>query len=207
MKAQRQADSVAAMTAQPKSAQALLPSVAKERLTNGVRSACVAGMKTRPNTDGALARVGQPEPSAVLLRGAAGERLAFGSRCARVAGMNRRVDTQIARGGGLVDLIWRRSRFGRSGVFNEGIVRDLSRQWAADRFSGSEISITVTAAPGSGKPRLLSKASYFSLPNQAGLLAEPPIERIFGTCNFWNISACIDVFNANNKEVIEHVNA
>ena len=100
MKAQRQADSVAAVAAQPISAHALLDGVAGERLTNGVRSASVAGMKTRPNTGGAVAVAGQPDPSAVLLRGAAGERLAFGSRCARVSGMSRRAGTQITRGGG-----------------------------------------------------------------------------------------------------------
>lgn len=32
-------------------------------------------------------------------------------------------------------------------MHTRGIIRDLSRQWAADRFSGSEISIAVPAAP------------------------------------------------------------
>ena len=44
MKAQRQADSVAAVAAQPMSAHALPGGIAVERLTNGVRSASVAGM-------------------------------------------------------------------------------------------------------------------------------------------------------------------
>ena len=102
MKAQRQArqaDSVAAVAAQPMSAHAPPGGVAGERLTSGVRSANVAGMKTRPNTDGALARVGQPVPSAVLLRGAAGERLTFGSRYAKVAGMNN-TEWHVNHGGG-----------------------------------------------------------------------------------------------------------
>ena len=97
MEAQRRAEGVAA---QPMSAHALLGGIAGERLTNGVRSASVAGMKRRPNTGGAVAGAGQPDTSAVLLRGAAGERLASGSRCARVSGMNKRADTQITRGGG-----------------------------------------------------------------------------------------------------------
>ena len=44
MKAQRQADSVAAVAAQPISAHALLRGVSREGLTSGVRSANVAGM-------------------------------------------------------------------------------------------------------------------------------------------------------------------
>ena len=44
MKAPKQADSVAAATAQPMSAHALLRDVSREGLTSGVRSANVAGM-------------------------------------------------------------------------------------------------------------------------------------------------------------------
>ena len=90
MKAQRQADSVAAVATQSMSARALLRGVSRERLTNGVRSASVAGMKTLPNTGGAVAVAGQPDPSAVLLRGAAGERSASGVRWASVAGLKKR---------------------------------------------------------------------------------------------------------------------
>ena len=97
MKAQRQAEGVAA---QPMSAHAVVRDVSREGLTNGVRSASVAGMKTQLNTGVAAAGVVQPEPSAVLPFGVAGERLVSGSRCARVAGMDRRADTQITRGGG-----------------------------------------------------------------------------------------------------------
>ena len=57
------------MAAQPISAHALPSGIAGERLTNGVRSASVAGMKTQLNTGGAAAGVVQPEPSAVLLSG------------------------------------------------------------------------------------------------------------------------------------------
>lgn len=96
MKTQRQAEGV---TAQPMSAHALLRGVSRERLTNGVCSASVVGMKTRLNSDGAAAGVVQPAPSAVLSCGAAVERLASGVRCARMSGMNRRTDTQITRGG------------------------------------------------------------------------------------------------------------
>ena len=169
------------------------------------RSAKVCGMETQRQADSVAVAVAQPMSHHALPGGIAGERLTNGVRCASVAGMNRLARTQITRG--LADLIWRRTRFVRSGVFNEGIVRDLSRQWAADRFSGSEMSITVTAAPGSGKLGLPANASYFSLLNQAGLLVEPPIEGIFDTCNFWNISACSDIFKVDNKEVIEYVNA
>ena len=123
MKAQRQVSGgVAAVVTQPMSAHALPGGIAGERLTNGVRSDSVAGMKTRSNTDGALAGMAQPEPSAVLLRGTAGERLAFGSRCARVSGMSRRAGTQITRGGGLADLIRRRTHFVRAGVCDGGLV-------------------------------------------------------------------------------------
>ena len=101
METQRQAPvGGAAMTAQPMYHHALPGGVAGERLTNGVRSASVAGMKTRPNTDGALAGMAQPEPSAVLSCGAAVERLASGVRCVSVAGMNRRDGRRITRGGG-----------------------------------------------------------------------------------------------------------
>ena len=92
------------MTAQPMSAHALLPGVAGEGLTNGVRSAKLVCMKTRPNTGGAVAGAGQPEPSAVLSCGSAVERLASGVRCASVAGMDRQPDTQITRGGGALLL-------------------------------------------------------------------------------------------------------
>ena len=44
MKAQRQANGVAAVAAQPMSAHALLRGVSREGLTNGVRYANVAGM-------------------------------------------------------------------------------------------------------------------------------------------------------------------
>ena len=44
MKAQRQAEVVAAVAAQPMSAHALLRGTAEERLTNGVHYANVAGM-------------------------------------------------------------------------------------------------------------------------------------------------------------------
>jgi len=44
MKAQRQADSVAAVVAQPMSPNALLRGVSREGLTNGVHYANVAGM-------------------------------------------------------------------------------------------------------------------------------------------------------------------
>jgi len=97
MKTQRQAEGV---TAQPMSAHSLLSGVSREGLTNGVRYASVAGMKTRLNLDGAAAGVFQPAPSAVLLNGVAGERLASGVLCARVSGMNRRAGKQITRGGG-----------------------------------------------------------------------------------------------------------
>ena len=99
MKAQRQADSVTAVAAQPMSDHALPGGVAVERLTSGVRSASVAGMKTLPNTGGAVAVAGQPDPSAVLLRGAAGERSASGVRSASVVGMSREL-TRKSRGGG-----------------------------------------------------------------------------------------------------------
>ena len=99
MKAQRQADSVAAATAQPMSAHALLRDVSREGLTNGVRCASVAGMKTQLNTGGAAAGVVQPEPSAVLSCGAARERLTSGVRFASVAGMSRE-PTRKSRGGG-----------------------------------------------------------------------------------------------------------
>ena len=100
MNAQRQAsDSVEAVVAQLMSACAVLSAVAKERLTNRVRSASVAGMKTRTSTGGAAAGVLQPAPSAVLLSGVAGERLASGVRCAKVAGMNKRAGTQNTGGG------------------------------------------------------------------------------------------------------------
>ena len=88
-----------------------------------------------------------------------------------------------------------------------GIVRHSSRLWRADRFVGAGISIAVAAVSANGKLGLLAKASYFSLFNQAGLLVKPPIEGIFDTCNFWDISECTDVFKVNNKEVIEYVNA
>ena len=65
----------------------------------------------------------------------------------------------------------------------------------------------MAAVPKSGKLGLPAKTSYFSLLNQAGLLVEPPTEGIFDTCNFWDISACTDVFDVNNKEVIEYVNS
>ena len=55
MKAPRQADSVAA---QPMSARALPGGIAGERLTNGVRCASVAGVKTQLNTGGAAAGCG-----------------------------------------------------------------------------------------------------------------------------------------------------
>ena len=100
MKAQGQAGSMAVAVAQPMSHHALPRGVSREGLTNGVRYASVAGMKTRPNTDGALAGMAQPELSAVLPCGAAVERLASGVRCARVSGMNRRAGIQITRGGG-----------------------------------------------------------------------------------------------------------
>ena len=99
MKAERQAGSVAA---QPMSAHALLRGVSREGLTNGVRYASVAGMKTRLNTDGAAAGVVQPAPSDALLNGVAGERLASGVPCASVAGMNRRADTQNTGGGPII---------------------------------------------------------------------------------------------------------
>ena len=44
MKAPKQAESVAAVAAQPISAHALLGGVSRERLTSGVRSASVVGM-------------------------------------------------------------------------------------------------------------------------------------------------------------------
>lgn len=103
MNAQRQAsDSVAAVAAQPMSARALLRGIAKERLTNRVRSASVSGMKTRTSTGGAAAGVVQPAPSAVLLSGVAGERLASGVRRAKMAGMNKRAVTQNTGGGGFL---------------------------------------------------------------------------------------------------------
>ena len=86
--------------AQPMSTHALLRDVSREGLTNGVRCASVADVKTRLNPESAVAGVVQPAPSAVLLSGVAGERLISGSRCASVAGMNRQPDTQITRGGG-----------------------------------------------------------------------------------------------------------
>lgn len=92
-------------------------------------------------------------------------------------------------------------------MHTRGIVRHSSRLWRAGRFVGGGISIAVAAVPGSGKLGLPAKASYFSLLNQASLIVEPPIEGIFDTCNFWNISVCTDVFEVNNKEVIEYVNA
>ena len=94
------------MTAQPMSAHALLRGVSREGLTNGVRYASVAGMKTQLNSDGAAAGVVQPAPSAALLNEVADERLASGVRCAKVAGMNRRAGTQITRGGGAYCLAW-----------------------------------------------------------------------------------------------------
>lgn len=100
MKAQRQAEVVAAVAAQPMSALALLRGVANERLTSGVRCASVADMKTRLNPESAVVGVVQPAPSAVLLSGVAGERSASGVGCAKVAGMNRPAGTQITRGGG-----------------------------------------------------------------------------------------------------------
>ena len=69
------------------SARALLCVVSRKGLTNGVRCARVAGMKTRPNTGGAVAVVVQPELSVILLSGVAGKRLASGVRSARVCGM------------------------------------------------------------------------------------------------------------------------
>ena len=87
--------------AQPMSACAVLRAVAKERLTNRVRSASVAGMKTRTSTGGAAAGVAQPAPSAVLLSGVAGERWASGVRRAKMAGMNKRACTQNT-GGGII---------------------------------------------------------------------------------------------------------
>ena len=92
-------DGVEAVVAQPMSACAVLRAVAKERLTNRVRSASVAGMMTRTSTGGAVAGVAQPAPSAVLLSGVAGERLASGVRCAKVADMSKRAGTQNTGGG------------------------------------------------------------------------------------------------------------
>lgn len=99
MEVQRQINGVAA---QPMSAHVLLRGVSREGLTNGDRSASVAGMKIRLNSDGAAAGMVQPAPSAVVLNGVAGERLASGVRCARVAGMNRRADTKSRGGGGII---------------------------------------------------------------------------------------------------------
>ena len=89
---------MAAVGAQPMSAHALLRDVSREGLTNGVRCASVAGMKTQLNTGGAAAGVVQSAPSDVRLIGVAGERLASDVRCAKVTGMNRQPDTQITRG-------------------------------------------------------------------------------------------------------------
>ena len=121
MRGMRSLKWVEGVAAQPLSAHALLRGVSREELTNGVRYASVAGMKTRLNSDGAAAGVVQPEPSAVLSCGVAVERSASGVRCASVAGMNRLADTKITRGGGLTDLIWRRTHFVRVGVCNVGV--------------------------------------------------------------------------------------
>ena len=90
---------MASAAAQPMSARTLWHGIAKERLTNGVRCASVAGVKTRPNTGGAVAGVVQPEPSVVLLSGVAGERLTSGVCSASVVGMSREL-TRKSRGGG-----------------------------------------------------------------------------------------------------------
>jgi len=87
-------------------------------------------------------------------------------------------------------------------VHCRGFGRAAKRPGMTDLFTGGSISIAVAAVSGSGKPGFLSKASYSSLRNKAGLLVEPPIERFFDICNFWDISACTDVFGANNKEEI-----
>ena len=119
MKTQRRVEGVAAVAAQSLSAHALLRGTAEERLTNGVRSARVVGMKTRPNAGDGVAGVIQPAPSAVRLRGTVGERLASGVRWAEVSGMNKQ---ERKSRGGLADLIWWRSRFGRAGVCDRGLV-------------------------------------------------------------------------------------
>lgn len=145
MKTQRQAEVVAAVAAQPMSPHALPHGLSGERLTSRFRCASMAGMKTRLNTDGAVAGVGQPAPSAALLNGAAGEKSASGVRCARVAGMNSRAGTQITRGGGLADLIWRRIRFVRAGGHCRGFDRAAKRLGLVDLFAGGEISTAVVA--------------------------------------------------------------
>ena len=93
----------AAVATQPMSHHALPGGVADERLTNGVRCASVADMKTRLNPESTVAGVVQPALSAVLLSGVAGERPASGVGCAKVAGMNRRPGTQNTGGGGFLN--------------------------------------------------------------------------------------------------------
>lgn len=78
-------------------------------------------MKTQ-NKGGLAAESFQPASSLAMLCGVAGEWLASGVSSARVVCMNRSAGMRIARGGGLADLNFRRTRSVRAGVCDEGLV-------------------------------------------------------------------------------------